>query len=1781
MADWREGKGKPRSKGKPAQTPQPTPKAPKDPSDWRARRKNESAAAADRSDKTYLQENKPKGPKHIGLLNLLLIALVLLVGAFIIIIARQPTTTPMMHLATLEHDDSLWAPNAFALEDLNNFTLSMEDAASNLELVAGQGMAAAAAQRKPWSDLNEAEFTSAVTKYLDTANGPGGPRPGGWIFYFSCHGVTNFDGIPYLVAKNSQALSPDKPVADGKLVPLESILRAISDHPKVKQYPKSYKLLVFDMGRMESQWSANRLYNDFPSAAQLLAKSLPQDVQLFNTHLLLSSSDGQKSWANPAEGGTNFGLFFGRGLMGEANKMPTSLQDEQVSLAELETYLQKNVDQWAIEQRDSRQVPILISIGDAPDHSEIQLIHVSDAQFQVSPTSVTPSSSSDQQRLGELWNALKLLGDHGALKLAPYRFSLIQYDLVRAEQLAESGVAYQTELTQSMKGISEAIADLASTVAKYDTGVKSAILDSQLPYYKGSRLQRDLASAEPFPLNSLACWRSTNPGPITKIPTLDQLKAHSDLIKEQSKDKDLPTEKRAKPLVCADYYKAAESLLDHFTKQNQRDMTPASIELILEYLRTAPNSPVKAANEGTHVVEVELLAMMRDFFYVLQTNFGIEASSQDAIPYRNAMVDALQCRRRLEKIAFVEDERVFPWLEQQLDTIDQQRRQAEDLLFALQPEQASQQIRPLLEDPKGLEALEEKKTRLIDAYVAVDSVRASAPSLLSWLTHHPYPDDERRFRLGQVTTAIEKTHELANAITPRKLEGERRPDYTKLAAPDQALIDQITQNYGDVVSFLNRESQDIIDAQGGKDHSDSETLLEIYNLLRVGYVAKLNRSMTTYDRVSLQKTKQDMLQETLGNANVQPDSMSPLIVGLASYQKGPWPLALNKAGGTSDYRITAPSSEEDPDASTLLKDSADVVLFAESTVANSLRKYAAPEENATGFPSVANAAEATAFTGLVVKKRVDIQDNLNTPTQYEFRRQRKEHLAWCANRTMQDFWGSEETPHNPYFDRLATSFLNLFNDESEATVDAPSELAGKVNDRLGQLRTAHANWVTADNLVIEKSDDSGNINHKLEIGMPAALPKGICAIDLLVNATTAIPVSDYRGKEDRSHTFETRLASASETPRVFEQIIKAKQLDDSTSNKEQFRYRGNVKRFDLDIPYAKKPNSIVQEIEFSPFPFAQPTVSVAGELSGTADVIFILDCSGSMAKPAPQNQKDRNEGRRVQTRMTVAKDVMQGILQNMASPKGRFRVLLYAFGNRVGWKNNQVSKRPGINVPDNIVPANDVEALVKDELTPLLNRDPRRNEDGVNVTRLRNAVSNLAARGETPLYYSIYEALQQVDKSKPTQIIVITDGANDQADVPSAKPYRIGALELGAELRKQEYQNTQLQIVGFALGEQARNLEQNPNPRPKENTLDEIAWVAKSDGRGGFIAANERVELARRIEDLVKTKIYYSVQRDDDPTSPTPYEFEEIWHAPLSDFLGGARQNYTVRELQTNDTAKIQLRGGEKVRFLYDSDLRQLYFKDDPADEAEQASISVNDALKYDGEYLARILNFRAPDPETRTLEIPVRLENSNNRYFTVRPFHVWTEIIPSATNAFRPSDVSETRYFSDLLLRNGTQFPEFLIRLNRWPAAAKWARMKVYTQLEKPIEPIKSIPLSNLLVNNATITVENLDAGNFQVESSTSLDQYKYHIVVRVEPGARGIEPHHVGITPAPKQIQRTYTLAGDGSKKILNITHRFMYESKTDVDMGPGSQIQIWTREQLTTGAPHFTVDVQIPKW
>ena len=82
--------------------------------------------------------------------------------------------------------------------------------------------------------------------------------------------------------------------------------------------------------------------------------------------VLISVGDHHKPWFAPELGSSVFIYFVSRGLEGEAEH-----EGEEILLGDLTEYVEKSVDHWVRDYRDSSQNPCLLSVAttDKPDVS--------------------------------------------------------------------------------------------------------------------------------------------------------------------------------------------------------------------------------------------------------------------------------------------------------------------------------------------------------------------------------------------------------------------------------------------------------------------------------------------------------------------------------------------------------------------------------------------------------------------------------------------------------------------------------------------------------------------------------------------------------------------------------------------------------------------------------------------------------------------------------------------------------------------------------------------------------------------------------------------------------------------------------------------------------------------------------------------------------------------------------------------------------------------------------------------------------------------------------------------------------------------------------------------------------------------------------------------------------------------------------------------------------------------------------------------------------------------
>ncbi len=160
------------------------------------------------------------------------------------------------------------------------------------------------------------------------------------VVYFAVHGATDTQG---------EFLVPDNANFKTGGFKAYSLGQVLADLGKLR--PETKKLLVFDTTTAAPDLALGMLHNDFVRALkadQANLKAVP------NLAVMVASDEDQRSWGSEEWGSTIFAHFVVEGLKGAASNNGT------VTAKSLADYVTKQVGQWARDNRDARQTPILL-----------------------------------------------------------------------------------------------------------------------------------------------------------------------------------------------------------------------------------------------------------------------------------------------------------------------------------------------------------------------------------------------------------------------------------------------------------------------------------------------------------------------------------------------------------------------------------------------------------------------------------------------------------------------------------------------------------------------------------------------------------------------------------------------------------------------------------------------------------------------------------------------------------------------------------------------------------------------------------------------------------------------------------------------------------------------------------------------------------------------------------------------------------------------------------------------------------------------------------------------------------------------------------------------------------------------------------------------------------------------------------------------------------------------------------------------------------------------------
>ena len=254
------------------------------------------------------------------------------------------------------------------------------------------------------------------------------------------------------------------------------------------------KLLVLDCVPQRRNWALGVIENGFASGLQALLRELgdsstpdiSQDpapagpgIQVANLFVLTSSGPGEQAYASQLLGGSVFGHYFQHAVAGQADED----SDGGVSVEELHRYLLAKTDQWASENRDDRQRPLLIK---PPAARDFRVTWVMRRQPSHSPP--LNDSAPTKKRLAALWNSYRDIQEarepNTPEAYAAVACREIEHKLYRAQQLLDSGAAYQVQAANLVRDLEQRFAGLASQQSVPNIGYWQGLdpnVDLQLP----------------------------------------------------------------------------------------------------------------------------------------------------------------------------------------------------------------------------------------------------------------------------------------------------------------------------------------------------------------------------------------------------------------------------------------------------------------------------------------------------------------------------------------------------------------------------------------------------------------------------------------------------------------------------------------------------------------------------------------------------------------------------------------------------------------------------------------------------------------------------------------------------------------------------------------------------------------------------------------------------------------------------------------------------------------------------------------------------------------------------------------------------------------------------------------------------------------------------------------------------------------------------------------------------------------------------------------------------
>lgn len=1655
---------------------------------------------------------------------LLFLVTVALTASWVAELAYRPRLTPVI-AATVT--DYAWPvhPNAWAREDAQRFGTLEDQSVRILDLTPDWRTRELALKRLD-SELNALSESNLLT--------------GTVLFSFSLHGVVDSEGRAALLPADADPLDSDT------WLPVREVLDHIADHLP----PSICKVVLLDSNRSEANWQIGQLHNTF---ADRLVGAIDKKRHP-NCVLVNSTSPDQRSWSSPGLPGSAFGTFVATGLAGAAdrqwiatdesadaesrsdgssdgppNSEPTPTegnQDGQVSLDELIGFVNARLEAWCRRHRLPPQTVLRLP-AESTDDVDLawalseQAFDRLQARLQ---WSTDPAVSPNE--LDRLWQTFSQLADARMLAWAPEGLNQLEQRLLRLESLCDAGAAYRQRAKQEAVRLDQRLTQLTATLA------------------------------DPDVQQSLLAYRRS---------TMDQ-------TPRSLQESELPTRhlNRTVGAASTDEMARAEQAIESLIRQP----TSATLEATI---RTLESLSSETGRSGTTDEDLQFLRLLNRYAVLEQW------------PQRQVVRRLLTLRQRAERLAVFQtvdgqqDLRGIRWLRPFVDRADRDRRLAEDYLLAGEAAAGSLIENALDQAEQSADEAAQQLQTVLGAVRGGDEAMRELPYIAQALAGLPRPIPP-----STTGTSSPRAAPLAsgtpNSGTSGIATSEVNADH--LPVGDVVLTDLVIPAIRDAI-LLSRQidAGPDIDPSGG-DVSPAMPFLDTSQRLG-GRMEELHGRLDKFLTHTLKEGRDaEVSALTLAAAMRLPTLTwqqrrqlrqlhSEMLLSQSSSADG---AGASSAGDRSIWAKSKPGSVAagwmPPIDRILSWPSHPAVMLARPERPADAGPAAAPElESENGVTRVEQ-------LGFLVRRNLAAFDADANPSQWmgdpsdpswwmaaarwqrrllpltegspspsplnrAFHVDLQRLLVWHGRRQLDGFLGSPEQTsgiaNRAFFDRACDRCVATASKLGAENASLQAEVARLRQLQVSRRLAAQAAFVTsADHSPVPGGTETDTFQVVVR-----PVPEGRLSDSSLPEGRPSVWVRSAAS----SRATESSLVSATETqPQKFD--LKTRRSDKLVAEPLNAGENGSTRVSVSGSPTLAavttfRGNEYGQSFvanrlggtlaQYQPFQYGDSRVTVLGDRVRRASILFVLDCSRSMAEPLQAESADDN----APSRLSLAKSALIEMLDELAKNDAN-RVGVIFFGHRVAWTRSdppQRSQSPGAgdNVPADLMPSQDVEVVL-----PLGRFDPG------NVFQRLDRVQPW---GQSPLNLALINAMKAFsndDSDTEKSIVVITDG-RDYQFTPSRsdirKPPRIQQADVLDVARQSD---VPVYLLGFGL-----------DAADREATGDEFKTIADATG-GQASSVDDAGELMRQLRRRLSLG-QFSVAGKNLPSSA----------APLNQSLAVSTSRSGPGEYRLDVEAlseSIPLQGGEAIRIRLSADGRRLL----PVPFEEQFPQTVPLTTGNANQSTSLVMRAHRPTRLGQHVRFPVSVQ-SLAAPVTPRPAEAWLTVTPLRNG----SEMSGHRYwFYDTPYQPDRPVPFLDWLATDWPEGADKGRLRFFCKFAKT-PPLVEFPLRKVVENPqayADRTLDEVPSISLQVSTSDrTADQSEYliNVIQRHRSKDADLGRLKVGFETAPSYRPIRVTHQFDSEHGLSSHTFAFDAADASGIERSSMSRIVLTSSAAMRDGA------------